>query len=56
MSLGSKYGKMNGFYALLNAFINTYEASTTEIKDRKGRIMKNFKQLYNKYIDTSKIN
>ena len=56
MSLGSKYGEMNDFYTLLNAFINTHEATTTETKDRKDRIMKNVNQLYNKYFDTYKKN
>ena len=56
MSLGFKYGKMNDFHALLNAFINIHEATTTEKKDRKDRIMKNVKQLYNKYFDTYKKN
>ena len=32
MSLGSKYHEMNDFYALLNAFINTHKAITTEKK------------------------
>ena len=40
MSLGSKYDEMNDFYTLLNAFINTHEATTTETKDCKNRIMK----------------
>ena len=53
MSLGSKYDEMD-FCVLLNAFINTNEATTTETKDRKDRIMKNNKQLYNKYFDTYK--
>ena len=56
MLLGSKYDEMNDFYALLNAFINTHEATTTETKDRKNRIMNNVKQLYNKYLDTYKKN
>ena len=34
MSLGSKYSQINDFYALLNSFINTHEATTTETKDR----------------------
>ena len=51
MSLGSKYDEMNDFYTLLNAFINTHEATTTETKDRKDRIMNNVKPLYNKYLD-----
>ena len=49
MSLDCKY---DDFHALLNAFINTHEATTTETKDRKNRIMNNVKQLYNKYLDT----
>ena len=48
MSLGSKYDEMNDFYTLLNAFINTHEATTTETKDCKNRIMNNLNQLYNK--------
>ena len=47
---------MNDFHALLNAFINTHEATTTEKKDCKNRIMKNVKQLYNKYFSTYKKN
>ena len=54
MSLGSKYGDINDFYTLLNAFINTHVATTTETKDRKSIIMNNVKQLYNKYLDTFK--
>ena len=56
MSLGSKYDEMNNFYALLNAFINTNEATTTETKNRKNRIMNNVNQLYNKHFDTYKKN
>ena len=41
MSLGSKYGEMNDFYTLLNAFINTHEATITETKICKDRTMKN---------------
>ena len=52
MSLGSKYAEMNDFYALLNPFINIHEATITETKDRKDRIMENVKQLCNKYLDT----
>ena len=47
---------MNAFYTLLNAFINTLEATTTETKDRKNRIMNVVKQLYNKYLNTYKRN
>ena len=56
MSLLSEYDEMNNFYALLNAFIDTHEATTTETKSRKDRIMENAKQLYNKYFDTYKKN
>ena len=56
MSVDSKYDEMNDFYALLNAFINTYEATTTETKIREDRIMNNVKQLYSKYLDTYKKN
>ena len=48
MSQSSKYDEMNDFYTLLNAFINTHEATTTEANDRKNRILSNVKQLYNK--------
>ena len=41
MSLASKYDEMNDFYTLSNAFINTHEATSTETKDGKYRIMKN---------------
>ena len=54
MSLGSKYGEINDFYKVLNAFINTHEATTTETKDLKNRILNNVQQLYNKYLDTYK--
>ena len=45
---------MIDFHALLNAFINTHEASTTETKDCKNRILSYVKLLYNKYLDTYK--
>ena len=54
ISLGSKYDEMNDFYTLLNVFINTQKATTTETNDRKNRIFSNVKQLYNKYLDTYK--
>ena len=38
MSLDSKYDEINDFYTLLNEFIKTHEASTTETKNRKIRI------------------
>ena len=42
MSLGSKCDKINDVYALLNAFIDTHEATTTEtrkkvVKDEEKR-------------------
>ena len=43
MSLGSKYDEMNDFYTLLNAFINTHKATTTETKDLKDGIRYNVK-------------
>ena len=54
MSLLSEYDEMNDFYMLLNAFIDTHEATTTETKDRKDRNMNNVKRLYNKYSDACK--
>ena len=54
MSLGSKYDEINDFYALLNAFVNTHEATTTDTKNRKNRILDNVNQLYNKYFDAYK--
>ena len=56
MSLGSKYDQINEFYALLNAFIKTREAITTETKDCKHRNLNNVNQLYNKYFDAYKKN
>ena len=38
MPLGSKYDEINYLYALLNAFINTHEATTTETKYHKDTI------------------
>ena len=45
---------MNDFGTILNAFIDTHKATTTETKIRKDRIMKNVNQLCNKYSDTYK--
>ena len=56
MSLVSKYDEKIDFYTLLNAFIDTHEATTTETKNRKDIIMNNVKPLYNKYFDTYKKN
>ena len=53
-SLGSKYDEMNGFYTLLDSFINTHEATTDETKDRKDRIMKYVKPLYDEYFNVYK--
>ena len=47
---------MIDFCTLLNAFINTHEATTTKTKDCKDRIINNVKPLYNKYFDTYKKN
>ena len=55
MSLGSKYDEINGFYTLLNELINTHEeATTTETKNCKNRILNNVNQLYNDYFDLHK--
>ena len=54
MSLGSKYGDINDFYTLLNAFINTHEATNTETKSRKNRILNNVNQLYHQHFNTYK--
>ena len=57
MSLGSKYDEINGFYTLLNELINTHEeATTTETKNCKNRILNNVNQLYNDYFDLHKKN
>ena len=53
MSLGSKYSELKEFYKLLSDFKN-HQPLTTEIKDRKDRIVKNGNQLCNKYFDTYK--
>ena len=47
---------MNYFYTLLNALIDTHEATTAETKIRKNRIMNNVNQLYNKFFDIYKKN
>ena len=39
---------------LLNVFINTHEAITTETKNRKTRILNNINQLYNNYFNACK--
>ena len=36
------YDEMNDLYALLNAFINTHETSTTEAKYHKDGIIMNY--------------
>ena len=54
MSLGSKYDEINDFYTLLNAFINTHEATNTKTKNRKNRILNNVNQLYHQHFDTYK--
>ena len=54
MSLGSKYDGINDFYPLLNAFINTDEATNTKTKNCKNRILNNVNQLYNDYFNLYK--
>ena len=54
-SLGSKYDGINDFYPLLNAFINTDEATNTKTKNCKNRILNNVNQLYNDYFNLYKI-
>ena len=56
MSPDSKYDEMIDFYELLNSFINTHKATTTETKDRKNEILSYAKPLYNEYLDTYKNN
>ena len=56
MSLGSKYDAIIDFHMLLIAFMKTHEATTTEIKYPKKRIMKKVEQLYNNYFDLYKKN
>ena len=51
MSLGSKNDEMSDFYTLLNAFINTQKATNIETKDRKDRIIKYVKPLYDQYFN-----
>ena len=45
---------MSDFYALLNAFINTHNATNIEANDRKNRILSHVKSLYDKYLDVYK--
>ena len=52
MSLDSKYDEMINFYTLLYPFINTHQATITETKDRKDRIMNNVKPIYDEYFST----
>ena len=47
---------MNNFHSLLDSFINTHEAITNETKDRKDRIMKHVKPLYDEYFNAQKKN
>ena len=44
------------FHTLLNAFINTHEATNNEKYDRKNRILNYIKPLYDKYFDAYKKN
>ena len=54
MSLGSKYDEINNFYMLLNAFINTQEATTAETKNLQNRTLNNVSRLPNKYFEAYK--
>ena len=45
MSLGSKFDEINDFYTLLNAFINTHKAITTETKNQKKSYAKSWATL-----------
>ena len=56
ISLGSKHNEIIDFYTLLNAFINAHNATNTETKDRKDRIMNSVKPLYDNYFDAYKKN
>ena len=56
ISLGFKYDEISDFYALLSTFINTHEATTSEKKDLKDRVIRNVNQLYDKYFDPYKKN
>ena len=56
MSLFSKYDEMSNFYKLLNALINIHKAINIKTKDRKDKIIKNIKLLYNNYFDAYKKN
>ena len=54
MSLGSKYDEMEEFYTIFDLFINIYKATTAETKERKDKVLINFKPLYDKCFDTYK--
>ena len=56
LSLASKYDEMSNFYTLLNAFINTHKATNIKTKDRKYKIIKNVKLLYDEYFNAYKKN
>ena len=56
MSLDSKYNEMIYSYGLLDSFINTHEATTDKTKDRKDKIMKYVKPLYDEYFNAHKKN
>ena len=45
---------MINFYKLLNLFINIHKAVNIKTNDRKDKIIKNFKLLYNNYFDAYK--
>ena len=56
MSLPSKYDGTNDFYTLLKTFINTHKPTKIETKDRKDRIIKHVKLVYDEYFNAYKRN
>ena len=56
ISLLSKCDGMSDFYTLLKAFVNRHKATNIETKDRKYRIIKYVKRLYNEYFNAYKRN
>ena len=51
MSLPSKYDEMSNFHKLLNASINTHKGTNIKTEDRKDKVIKNVKLLYNDFND-----
>ena len=54
MALGCKYDEMIDFHTLLNAFNNTYKATTNETSDVKNRTLTYVKPFYDNYTDAYK--